>query len=485
MENRKTIGINMLMSIVLTASNFLFPLITYAYIARVLLPEGTGKVAFVQSVLSYFSYIAMLGIRNYGTRECAKVRDDQEKLSLLVQEILRINLISTAISYILLIITLLFVTKFREYQALFIIMSPSIFLQAIGMEWFYNALEKYTYITIRSVVFKIISVILTFLFIHKSNDYMIYGFITIFATSASYFLNFVNSKKYISYKKREIYNLKKHIQPIMIFFFTTVVISIYGNFDSIMLGFMKGNSEVGIYNSALKMKAIVLSVSTAITSVLIPRMSVYVGQGDDKRFKELLLKSLKVTLVLLLPLSLCVIINASDIIRFICGSEYLAATSTLKILMICTLVLSITNLFGNQILIPKGDEKRYSTSVVIGMFINIGINILLIPGLASFGAAIATLFTECCIAFWMGRGCKNEISFIIKNLRKRTYAVAIVISIIFECIVNCFSASLPLFVRLGVNVICMFLVYYLILLLQKEEILYRVFLKVRRKFRSK
>lgn len=485
MEKQKSIGMNMLMSILLTTSNFVFPLITYAHIARVLLPEGTGKVAFVQSVLSYFSYIAMLGIQNYGTRECAKVRDDKEKLSLLVQEIFRINLISTAISYILLVNALLLVPKFREYQTLFVIMSTSILLQTLGLEWLYNSLEKYTYITIRSVVFKVISVILTFLFVRESDDYVIYGFITIFATSASYLLNFINAGKYISYKKRESYNLKRHIKPIMIFFFTTVVISIYGNFDSVMLGFMKGNSEVGIYNSALKMKGIVLSVSTAITSVLIPRMSVYVGQGDKKRFNELLLKSLKVTLVLLFPLSLCVIFNAADIIQVVCGQQYLAAAPTLKILMLCTLVLSITNLFGNQILIPKGEEKRYSASVFIGMFINLGINILLIPHLASVGAAIATFLTECFIAFWMGKGCEKEVCFIKKNLQKRTYGLAIVISIIFECIVIYFSTPLPLFMRLAVNVICMLVAYYLILFLQKEDIIYTVFLKMKSRCRRK
>ena len=472
MEKQKSIKINMLMSIILMVSNFVFPLITYAYVARVLLPEGTGKVAFVQSVLSYFMYIAALGISGYGARECAKVRDDKEKLSLLVQELLRVNFASTAVAYVALMVALLLVPKFKEYAVLFVVMSSGILFQTLGIEWLYNALEKYTYITIRSISFKIVAVVLTFLLIKGPDDYVMYGAITIFATLASNILNFINSRKYLSYKKFRVYDLKRHFKPIMIFFFSSIIMSIYGQFDSVMLGFMKNDGEVGIYNAALKMKGIVVYVSTAITSVLVPRMSMYFSKGMKEQFNELLVKSFRVTLILLFPLSLFVFFNASDIIEFVCGTEFLSAIPTLRILMICTLILSITNLFGNQILIPKGDEKRYSSSVFIGMFINLGLNLMFIPKLASVGAAIATLVTESFNAFWMGRGCKNEISYIYRNIRKRPYIVSIIFAVLVEVLSIHINISLPLFIRLVINTICMFGSYYLMQFLQKEPIIY-------------
>lgn len=478
MEKEKSIKVNMMMNVILTTSNFIFPLITYAYVARVLLPAGMGKVAFVQSVLSYFSYIASLGISGYGIRECAKVRDDRDKLSLLVQEILRINFISTIVAYIALLISLILVPKFHEYAMLFVIMSSNILLQTLGMEWLYTSLEKYTYITVRSIVFKMISVALTFILINGPEDYLLYGFITIFATSASNILNFINSRKYVSYKKFPEYKLKKHIRPIMYFFCSSLILSIYGNFDSVMLGFMKGDGEVGIYNAAVKMKGIILAISTSLSSVLIPRMSVYFGKGERKKFNELILKSLRVILLVLIPLCIFVFLNSKNIIEFVCGKEYLSAEPTLKVLVICVVIVSFTSLFGNQILIPKGNEKRYSTSVFIGMFINLSLNLLFIPKYASVGAAVATLVTELFNVIYMGIACKEEINYMIKNIEKKIYILPTFVALIAEIVTISLTNSLPLFVKLVINTIVMFGIYYLILMLKKEPILHSLLMTI-------
>ena len=57
---------NFMMNIILTMSSFVFPLITFPYISRVLLPVGTGKIAFATSVVNYFNMFAQLGIPTYG-----------------------------------------------------------------------------------------------------------------------------------------------------------------------------------------------------------------------------------------------------------------------------------------------------------------------------------------------------------------------------------------------------------------------------------
>lgn len=484
MECQNSIKKNMIMSAILTASNFLFPLITYSYVARVLLPEGTGKVAFVQAVLAYFSYIAALGISSYGTRECAKVRDNKNRLSILVQELLRINICSTVVAYVLLIVALILVPKFHEYAILFVVMSSGILLQTLGMEWLYNALEKYSYITIRSIIFKTISVALTFLLVKKPDDYIVYGAITIFATSASNLLNFINSRKYISIHKLSSYNLKRHIKPICVFFFSTIIVSVYGHFDSMMLGFMKGDYEVGIYNAAAKIKGIVLSVSTAVTSVLIPRMSVYYTQKDEKAIYDLISKSIRIVLVLLLPLSVFIILNAIDVLNFVCGEEFVAASRTLCVLMLCAIVLSFTNIFGNQILIPRGNEKRYSSSVFIGMFINMLCNFILIPNFLSLGAAIATLGTETFNAVWMGSGCIKEMKEAKKRIAVTRYLVPFFIALFVEIIILYFTKLIPLVLRLTVNSIVFFGVYWIFLIINKEPIFNSIIKTISAKIRQ-
>ena len=296
MEKEKSLNKNMIMSTILTISNFIFPLITYSYVARIISPSGIGKVAFVNSVLSYFIYIATLGIPSYGLRECAKLRNDKEKLSKTFQELLIINLVSTMFAYILLFIVIISVNKLYNYKILFLIMSSQIFLNSIGVEWLYQALEEYSYITIRSVFFKVIGVLLTFILIKSPDDILLYGFLTIFAASANYICNFINIHKYITFKKFKNYNLKKHFKPIFSLLTASIIISIYANFDIVMLGFISSEYEVGLYNAALKIKSILLSLSTAITAVMIPRISYYIQKKDEKGINKLLIKSLQISL---------------------------------------------------------------------------------------------------------------------------------------------------------------------------------------------
>lgn len=129
------------MNFILTMSNFIFPLITFPYVSRVLLPVGTGKVAFATSIVSYFTMVGMLGIPTYGIRACAKIRDDKEKLSKTVQEIMVINTIAMTLSLVSYIIAIVFVPRMAHDSTLFMINITSLVFNLIGCEWLYKALE--------------------------------------------------------------------------------------------------------------------------------------------------------------------------------------------------------------------------------------------------------------------------------------------------------------------------------------------------------
>lgn len=120
------------MNAILTMSSMIFPLITFPYVSRVLLPVGTGKVAFATSVVTYFSMFAQLGIPTYGIRACAQVRDDKEKLSQTVQELLIINLIMMAFTYTFFFIGLQTVPRMQVDKPLFLIVSTMIFFIQLG-----------------------------------------------------------------------------------------------------------------------------------------------------------------------------------------------------------------------------------------------------------------------------------------------------------------------------------------------------------------
>lgn len=481
MEKEKSLNKNMIMSTILTISNFIFPLITYSYVARIISPSGIGKVAFVNSVLSYFIYIATLGIPSYGLRECAKLRNDKEKLSKTFQELLIINLVSTMFAYILLFIVIISVNKLYNYKILFLIMSSQIFLNSIGVEWLYQALEEYSYITIRSVFFKVIGVLLTFILIKSPDDILLYGFLTIFAASANYICNFINIHKYITFKKFKNYNLKKHFKPIFSLLTASIIISIYANFDIVMLGFISSEYEVGLYNAALKIKSILLSLSTAITAVMIPRISYYIQKKDEKGINKLLIKSLQISLLIAFPVCIYCLVFSKNILLFVCGISYIEAENTLKLLMILILPLILTNLFGNQILIPFGKENRFSQSVFIGMWINLILNLLLIPKYGASGAAFGSIITEIWNVFWMSHNEKKYKKLFIKNIKFLNYLFSITVSSLGSIIVYMLCQKYGIFIQLVLTSIVYFTTYYIILIILKEPILYNTIQKLLKK----
>lgn len=242
----KSIRYNFIMNFILTVSNFIFPLLTFPYVSRVLQVEANGTVAYVSSIVSYFMMIASLGIPTYGIRAAAKVRDDKRKLSTIVQELLIINVILVFLVLIAYFIMLFTLPSMYVYKELFYINAIGILLNVIGVGWFFQAIEQYDYITLRSIFFRLLSLAMIFLLIHSPEDYIMYAGVSVFASVGSNILNFKRLFKYISFKKTEIYHFKPHIKPILILFAQTLVVSIYTNLDTVMLGSMKGTYDVGL-----------------------------------------------------------------------------------------------------------------------------------------------------------------------------------------------------------------------------------------------
>ena len=258
MKKVSSVKINFIMNFILTISNFIFPLITFPYVSRILLAEGIGTVNFATSIVAYFSMLGMLGIPTYGIRACAKIRDDKEKLNKTVIEIMILNAIVMSIALVLLLVSVLSIEKLYTERMLYLILSSTLVFNVLGVDWLYRSLEKYTYITIRSIVFKFISVILMFLFVHQTQDHLIYGAISVFAAVGSNVLNFINLRKLISIPSINDLNIFQHLKPTLTFFLLTVSSTIYLNVDTTMLGFIKGSEAVGYYSAAVKIKQILV-----------------------------------------------------------------------------------------------------------------------------------------------------------------------------------------------------------------------------------
>ena len=314
---------NFIMNAILTVAGIIFPLITFPYISRVLLVEGSGKVAFATSVVTYFTMFASLGIPTYGVRACAIVRDNKEKLSKTVQELLIISGGTTLLTYIVFGISLFVIPEFAQERTLLLIVGLGIGLNTIGVQWLYNALEQYSYITTCSILFKVIGMVLMFLLVKESSDYQIYGGVYVIASFGSYVLNFIRLRKFVTFQKTGTYQFKQHLKHIMVFFAMSAGASIYLNLDVVMLRFLQSNEAVGYYNAGIKVKTVLVTCVTSLGTVLLPRLSYYIETADKKAFQLMVGKAFRFVFVAASAVTVYFSIFARESILLLSGEAFL------------------------------------------------------------------------------------------------------------------------------------------------------------------
>lgn len=472
----KSVKLNFIMNFILSSSSILFPLITYPYVSKILLPEGTGTVAFATSTISYFTMIAMLGIPTYGIRACAKVRDNKEELTRVVHELLLINMVMTVISYILLTISLYLVPEFYNQKGIILVCSLAIILNTTGINWLYQAVEEYTYIAIVSIFFKIISLILMFLYIHQKSDYLIYGLMTVLSSYGSGIFNLVRMRKIIYLKPVGNYNFKRHLKPILTFFAMTVATTAYTNMDTVMLGFMKDNHEVGLYNTSIKVKSLVVTLITSLGTVLLPRLSYYLENERKEEFNNLISKAFSFVLLFSIPCCLYFVIYSKEIILFLSGGEmaYLGAISPMCILMPTILLIGLSNITGIQILVPSGNEKIVLKSVTIGAIVDFIINLLLIPFYGASGAAIGTLAAEFVVLIIQIYFLRDLIKIVNSQVEFKQLCISVLVFTIVLFLSKLVVIN-NIFATLIITASFCFFVYGLALLITREEIVLGIF----------
>lgn len=391
-----SIKYNIVMNIILNLSNLIFPLISFPYVTRILGVENLGKINFFNTIGSYSVMLAGIGISTYGIRACALRRNDRQELSRCVQELFFIKILSTSIIVICLIGSFMLIRQLREEPVLFCIECMYIIMYIFNLDWFFSGIEQYAYITKRAILVRTICILSLFIFVKTKGDYIIYACLTLLPSIISTVINLVYARNYITYKlfHKDSYNMKQHIHPSFTLFGAILAVSVYTSLDTIMLGFFCGDTEVGFYTVAVKVKTILLVFINSISTVLLPRLSYYVELKLESQYQSILKKSISVIVLLSLSLTTFFILEAEDSILILSGKEYLPAFRGMVILMPILLISGFSNIIGNQILLPHKLDHCFTKAVSAGALVDVVLNIFLIPALGFVGAAFATLIAE-------------------------------------------------------------------------------------------
>lgn len=467
----KSLAVNAFLNSLRSILNILFPLITFPYVSRKLAVDGIGIYNFSNSVVNYFLLIAALGISTYAIREGAKYRNNEKKITEFVSEIFTINIYSTLIAYILLFLCLITFSKLHNYFWCILIFSFQIFFTTIGTEWIYQIYEDYAYITIRSIIFQIISVILLFVFVKRPTDYLNYAAITVFSAVGANVLNFVHVRRYCKVHLVFHFNWKIHLIPILIIFGANIANIIYVNSDITLLGLMKNNYVVGIYSVSSKVYQIVKTLISAILIVTVPRLAMLFGKHRMEEYKNILIKLSNVLVLLALPASTGLFMLAREVVLIISGPKYLRSINSLQILCFAYIFSILAWILSDCVLIPAKREKYVLRSMSVSALLNIVINLALIPFWNEDAAAFSTVLAEVCMFIVNYHYAKDLVKdvFTSKTLL-HTFISSIIgcIGIILVCVLCNYSFQ-SLIIRTIFSVVLSIIMYGAILILLKNE----------------
>lgn len=471
-----SVKFNVLLNMIYTLMNTIFPVITFPYVSRILSASGIGRVNFFSQISSYCIMLASLGIGTYGIRAVARVRNDDYKLAAVVKELLLINIFMTTIVMVFYVIIAIISPQFYTNIPLAIINAVAIITAPFSLDWLYSGLEQYSYITKRDFIFKLIVIISIFGFVKNRSDYVVYAFILMLSNLGTAVINFFNATRLINFSLKQKLKFKCHIKPTLTLFGSTLAISVYFSLDTIMLGYLCGDRQVGLYTTAIKVETILLTVVNAISVALLPRLSAYIEEKKYAEFNKVLKSSISIIMAITSSLAVFFIITAKDCILILGGNDFLGATLSMQLLMPILMISGFSNITGNQILIPKGRDMEYTKAVSIAAMIDILINILVMKKYGSTGAAFATLITEIVqmsIQFYYAR------KDIIKNINYKSL-IKILISVSFAAvvllIVRNYLIELQLLISMIIQAAVFFSVVLIMLILLKEKEVHAILL---------
>lgn len=493
----KEIKTNVVINLIRTITMTLLSFITFPVVCRILGDSMLGHFSWATSFVYYFIVLSKISIPNIAIRECAKVKDDPNKLSIKVQEFFIMQAVMTLLSFGLLTLIVFSVPAFNGElnQTLIFILSLNFLTSIFAFEWVFTALEKQTYLAIRSIIILGVVDVLIFVFVKRPDDVYTYTFITTLTTILTVISNIFYLPKLVKFRKTEKYNFKQYLPSLLILFCISLCAAIYSKTDSFILGLIDTSKKsVGSYSVGMKGVDIIISFFISLSSVFMPKASQYYNLNDNNNFLKINKYSTNICLLIAVPAIALMSTLATPITSLISGSydssSYNDASTILIALTLLMVTYSLSNNIYTQILIPQKREKVYLYSMIIGSVFNIGLSLLfgivILKDRPAVGVAIATSMSDLIIFIFLLSftwKTSNKMLFNINNLKILILGIilGLVSYFVGPLLFDAFSQTNSIQISYIFEILCIvgisIIIYIVGLIVSKEKITSNIFFK--------
>lgn len=414
------------------------PLLTTPYLARTLGADGIGKVSYAESIVSYYVLFATMGTFVYGQREVSYCQDDVYKRSLAFWNTKIFQAITSSIA----LVGYFFLIDYFHLGKVSYVLAFEILAVLFDVTWFFQGIEEFGKIVTRNFIIKLINIIYIFVFIKDKNDVLWYAFGVAFFTFLSNALLWPYMRKYVVLISLKRIHPFTNAREIISLFIPAIATQIYTVLDKTMIGLVSNSSfQNGYYEQAMKISKIVLTIVTALGTVILPRIGYYFNNKNETQVKELMYNSYRFVFFLGMPLSFGLYSTAAFFVPWFFGDGYKPVILLLEILAFIIVPIGISNLTGTQYLTGTKRQNVVTMSVFIGAIINLVFNIIFIPMFASIGAAIASVLAETIIAIVQLYFVRKELNVMQVVTSSLNYLIASVVMMVALKIYRCYFPS--------------------------------------------
>lgn len=471
MEDKK-IAKNYIYNLIYQVLVIILPLITTPYVSRILGAENIGIYSYTLSIVTYFVLIGSLGIATYGQREIAYVQSDKKKRSSIFWEIIIFRIITMVVVSIFYYFMYIKGTQYTSYYKILIL---ELISNCLDISWFFQGMEEFKKTVLRNTIVKVLSIICIFSLVKTANDLSVYILIYALSNLVGNISLWAYLPKYI--QKIDIKELKllRHLRPVIALFIPQIAIQLYTVLDKVMIGAMVENKvESGYYEQAQKIIKILLTIVTALGTVMLPRIANKFADGKTDEIKMNIKTSFKFTFLLAFPMLFGIIAISNRFVPVFLGAGYEEVSLLIKIISPIILMIGLSNVIGNQYLLPTKKQKSFTISVLCGAIVNLILNFILIKKYEAIGASIATVIAETTVVAIQFICVRNEIKFleIIKLGLKNLIAsiIMLIIAILIEKIMKNQSSYIIILVQVCTGAIA----YFAMLLILKDKFLIEI-----------
>lgn len=474
---KNSLAKNYIFNLVYQLLTVITPIITTPYVSRILGATNIGIYGYTFSIVTYFVLFGSLGIAMYGQREIAYVQNDKNKQTKIFWELVLIRLFTNTIA---LVIFYFFFCRNGDYSTYYLILIFELVANAVDVSWYFMGIEDFGKPVIRNIIVKLLGLVCIFIFVKERNDlwkYLLIYSLSDFLGNITLWFYVPKAVSLIPFKNL---SFSLHFRPIMSLFIPQIATQVYTVLDKTMVGNITGDmTEVGYYDNAQKIVKALLCIVTAMSSVMSSRIASTFAEGNKENMKEYLNQSIRLVWMIAVPFSFGIIAISAVFVPWYFGEGY----EPVRYLMCATtpilLAIGLSNITGIQYLIQVGEQRIYTFSVVVGAFINMLFNFILINQIGTLGAVFSTVLAEYSILFIQLYFVHKDFS--VRNFLKPSVKYLISGIVMFAIVYTLSKMMVFSTISIGILIIVGVISYMGMLLLLKDQFFIGVCKKILKK----